>query len=261
MKKISPPPLPREHGAWGIIGGAFLAAIVYSKSINIPQVFLLVSILFFYISRVSFFNLIRGKRKQQEHLWFPVLAMVGWLSLLACAYFSQYWMILLWSLVMLPFLIIEILLVKKRKQMSFLAQLLGTIGLTTLTPLTLILHQQKLTAMAVFLWIIVSLFFISGILFVRYQISAMKNTSDFRTYHLGMIIFHLSLLLFLFGLQFVTEDALTWIIAFTPMFLQNLYFLVTRSHIRSLRKIGWLQIGHMIIFLLVLTVMLKNPPH
>ena len=254
MKDISSPPFPKEHGAWGILIGAFLSVIAYTKAVSLSQICLLFSIVLFYIARASFLNILRGKNKHREGFWFFVFAGLGWLGMLLTAYLAQYWEILGWSLIMLPFLGAEVLLIKFRKQMSLLAQLIGTIGLSMIAPLTMLLYQQKVTFSAGFIWLIDALFFTSGILFVRYQIAIMKQTSDYMRYQISIIIYHIGLLLFLFWLHFTNEAYSGWLLVFTPMLLQTFYFLISKLQFRSLRTVGWLQIGHTLVFIILLLV-------
>ncbi len=114
MKNLRPPSFPREHGAWGILFGAFFSIFAFTGKIEISQLLLLFSFVIFYIARSSFLRIIRGKYTRQDIWWFLSLGMSGWLLLLLCAFLSNYPTIIPASLILLPFLFTEIFMLRKR---------------------------------------------------------------------------------------------------------------------------------------------------
>lgn len=256
MKTIGLPSFPREHGAWGILLGAFFSVTAFTGSLTLSQFWLLLSFVTFYISRPSFLSIIRGRYTGNDVWWFVLLALLGWVFLFLSALFAHYPAIIPASLMLLPFLLLEILLIRKRKQTTFAAQLLGTLGLTTIAPLSLLLYQKDFSPLIGFAWLINILFFTSGILFVRYQIAALHKTSQLRQYKMGMIFFHLTLLLFLISLGLVNREFTGLFYVFIPVFFQATVFLFSRITLKSLRLVGWMQIGQTLVFVLLLSTFL-----
>jgi len=245
-------PFPREHGAWGILYGAYFAALAISNQFSVSTLLFIFSITLFYMARQPMLNLFRKKDRPFNLKWFFIFSLSGGIFLLLTAYVTHYWSIIGYTLIMAVFFLIELWLIRNRKQMTFGAQLTGTIGLTIVAPLTLILLQKQVSPIAILLWLISILFFTSGLLFVRYQIAlTTKNKraiTDKKRYRTAIILYHLLLFIFLIGLPFVENISGRLILAFLPLLVHIGLSLSNRVVFSSLKTVGWLEILQTIIF-------------
>lgn len=157
-----------------------------------------------------------------------------------------------------PFLLLEIAFMKRRKQKTFFAQLMGVMGLTFLAPLALLLYQQHSSFAIIYLWLINIVFFTSGILFVRYQIASMQSkspsNSEFRKYKSAMICYHFCLLIILFLIVSYYSNLWGLVVAFIPTLAQAAISVVGRLKFRSLKTAGWLQIAQSVFFVVLLAL-------
>jgi hypothetical protein len=154
------------------------------------------------------------------------------------------------------FLLIEILLIRARKQRSFLAQMIGTIGLTSIAPLSLILLQKEFLLEAGFIWIINILFFFSGILYVRYQIALMKNNtkenSELNKYRISVLSYHFLLLFILLSISISNRFYNDLIFAFIPTILQAATAITNQFRVKTIKRLGWLEMTHTLVFVIIL---------
>jgi len=260
-KTISPdlaPPIPREHGAWGILIGSFLSVIAITHTVLFSQLFFLLAIAAFYLARHSFLLVLKSGDIKSRAGWFITFTIIGWIFLAGAAISAQYFQIIIWSSLLLIFLLLEIWLIRHRKQASFSAQLAGTVGLTAIAPLSLMLYQKDFTSFFIFTWVINILFFTSGILFVRYQISAMKENaskrSDFKKYKAAMICYHFTLLILLFLSVLYFDKFWGLFIAFVPILAQSFIAILVKLNFRNLRVVGWLEIAQTLCFIALLAI-------
>lgn len=256
-KSLSKPPLPREHGAWGILFGAFLSAVAFTKTLLPAQALLLLSFIFFYLARHVFLGFRRATGDASARIWLVIFGASGLICLGLSARLQAFPQIIIFSAVLAAFFLAELLLIRRRKQMSFLAQFIGTVALTAIAPLTIILQQTRITGQAAFLWLLNIVFFSSGLLYVRYQILLKANISKQREQHRyqrALIWYHASLLLFPICLSILSHNYRALVVVFLPSVFQGFYSVATRKQIESLKRVGWLQIGQTIAFVLLLAL-------
>lgn len=252
-----PPPIPKEHGAWGILIGSFLSVIAITHTLSISQLLFFTSVVLFYFSRHTFLIIIKTKKESIEKDWFIAFSIVGWLFLIGTLLLSKYYFIVLWSLIFPLFFITEIWLLRQRKKATFFAQLLGTIGLTLIAPLSFLLYNKSLSIEAGYLWLINILFFTSGILFVRFQIAGMKKNfkqSGYGRYKAAMICYHFSLLLILFLIAIIFNYFFGLLIVFIPILIQAIMSIMGKTKFKNLKKVGWLEIAQTIFFVILLSI-------
>lgn len=250
--------LPKEHGAWGLLVGAFFSVVAITGKLNLSMIFFLIAVVLFYFSRYIFLLILRSQSSFFEWTLFLIFAAAGWLFLSAAAWFAVYWLILPFSSVMALFLLAEIILIRAKKQRSFLAQVIGTIGLTSVAPLTFILFSGEITRFVAFIWLINALFFGSGILYVRYQIARMKQDfsqyPEFHRFRAGVICYHFSLLLVLLFVALSFNSYAGLLAAFTPAILQGATAVNLHFKIKTVKKLGWLEMAHTLLFVVLLAL-------
>lgn len=267
MRSLLPaqsPPLPNEHGAWGILLGAFFSVTAVTHTLLVSQLLFLSAVILFYLSRQPFLLImksrvmVKGKYLPEWTRWFFILAALGWIFLSAAVYTSGYPMLIMWSMILPFFSLLEIGFIRKRKQRGFIAQLMGTLGLTSIAALSMLLFYQNITTTVMYVWIINILFFTSGIIFVRYQIAAMKkreaNRKEIKTYKAAMICYHFGLLIILFLIALTFGKFFGLLIAFTPAIVQSAISISGKFRFSSLKTVGWLEIAQTVCFVILLSI-------
>ncbi len=249
-------PIPREHGAWGILIGAFLSVPAYTKTLSLPQCLFLLAILLLFVSREPLLQVVRGRFRKDLFYWFLFFAVSGMGLLAFTAFLAKFPALVGYTGLMSLFFVIEMYLVRRGKAMSFVSHLMGTIGLTTIAPLTLLIHLQSPTTAVFFIWFLNILFFVSGILFVRYEI-ALKSKSargyrEVQRYRVAMVLYHLLLLLFFAVLIYADNLLTSTIFLFLPITIQGLWAVTSRQAITNLKVVGWLQVGQTLFFVFLI---------
>jgi len=241
-KTGSGPPWPKEHGAWGILLGSFFAASAWAGSFSLATVLLLFSFTGFYFFHPVFLLFLHGKTRPADRLWGGLCLAVGWGLLLAAG--GAYKPIVPLSLVMALFLLLEALLIRRRLHRTLIAQLIGTAGLTVIAPLTVILSGRAVVPAAGFVWLMVFLFFTSGILFARFQISKVSGSARwgpaYRRGRVGLLVFHLLLVAALSACFLASGRRQLWPVAFLPAILISLTAALERLPELSIKQTGWL---------------------
>ncbi len=239
--------IPREHGAWGILLGSFLTAIAYEKHFEFYQLIYFLSIVAFYFIHEPVVLGVRGKWTGQAARFFAVAVTVGLVLFALAVWFSHYPAIIGWSSLLPAFFLIELIFVRLRKQMSFPAQLAGTLGLATLAPLTNLIWRQQFTHHFWMLWGITGLFFTAGILFVRYQIALSHAVKEVQGFRWTLVVY----VLIIFSGAIFCRYKILFLSNF-PLALQVLYFILTGKRIENLRLVGWIQMAQSLVFVLLM---------
>lgn len=260
--RVSRPPVPREHGAWGILGGAFLLTAALTGTVTAGMILLVFATIAFYFSRHALLGAMRKQPRATAMIWCALFALAGTLLLGAAAHAARYWRIFIWFALLIPFLIAEILLIRSRKQQSFAAQLVGTAGLAATAPLSYIVYTPGWSREAGIAWLIAVVFFIGLIIFVRFQIEVMicgaGRAATRRRYRLALICYHAAVLAAL-GMLALVGSGYQWTIAvFAPAIGQAFWTGISTRPVKTIRRLGWLQMANTILFAVLAAVFLRK---
>ncbi len=247
--------IPREHGAWGMIGGAFLSVTAVHRTLTVPMVLFLLGFLALYLTRLAFQRFARGKWDSFDIQLIGILISIGLGFIFFATYLADYWSFPFWVLVLVPFFGIELLFIRIHKSNHFVPQLMGTIGLSFIAALTDgILHSQ-MTLEAMALWALNSLFFVAGITIVRQQIAARSDYKLGKGYLWGlrwsMVVYGIwGALLLVNASPFLVTG---WIVLF-PVMVEVFIFSLNRIVVKDLKTLGWLQIAQTGLFIVILSL-------
>jgi hypothetical protein len=256
------PPVPREHGAWGILGGAFFLVIACTGAFTAGMAAFLLATVAFYFSRHALLSALRKRPASHGAWWFAAFALCGLLLLAAAASAADYWPIIVWSTVLIPFFSAELILIYCRKQQSFPAQLIGTAGLTAVAPLSHMVYAAGLTRDAGIVWLLAILFFSGLILFVRFQIHSMSSASGRaglrRNYRIALMLYNGILLTVLIAAAIPGGRFARSIVPFIPSILQAFAAGIGFIRAKTVRQLGWLQMAHTLAFVLLAALFLRG---
>ncbi len=250
--------IPKEHGAWGMIGGSFLSVVAVHGRVTPAMVAFLAGFLFLYFTRVPFLNIARNKTSSRTYRIIVGFGFVGWLLIILAGRFSHYPLFPLWVLGLVPFFLVELIFVRRRKPNHFIPQLVGTIGLSGIAALTDALWHGAMTVHALWLWLLNSIFFVAGITIVRQQIAARAPSPQGNGYltllRVGVVGY--AALGVLWAVLPGQSLPVSWIVLL-PVMAEVAVFSLNRLVVHQLKTLGWLQIAQTVIFVLFLALLTK----
>lgn len=151
------PPVPREHGAWGILLIPFATAVGVAGVWNLPVALLLVSVLCFYLARTSYLK--------RQLRWTVLLLAGSSAALLPLVLVGKRWWLLAVGAAVVP-------LAFRPTTRGLRAQLLAVAGLTLTAPAAWYAATGDLGGQAWRLWLLNALYFAGGVFYVKMHIAA-----------------------------------------------------------------------------------------
>jgi hypothetical protein len=252
------PPVPREHGAWGILCGAFLSVAARTGTLTPAMLLFLAGMASLYSSRHALLLGLGKRPGPRAAIWVAVFALIGLACLCGTAALVRFWFLLPSCLIFVPFLIAELLLFRAHRQQSILAQIIGTTGLTLMAPLTYIVQARGWVPDALRLWLVNAGFFLGLIVFVRFQIARMSARADNRrarnSYFGALLAYNAVLVVALSLVSALSRRYAPLCVVFLPSILQSLAALAGAPAVGTVRRLGWLQVAHTVLFVVLLGV-------
>ena len=230
---VARPPMPREHGAWGILLIPFATAAGVAGVWNLPVMLLLVSILSFYIARTSWLK--------QNYRWTAIL--------LAGSAACTVPLLLVWKLWWLAaFGVVAAPMAFRKTERSVAMQLLAVGGLTLTAPAAWYVATGKLEYR---LWLLNVLYFAGGVFYVKMHIAtaiARKPTG-----RLPVVIYYGAL-----------AGILAWWpvgLAFAPVIVRAFVGAARVSPVLRIKRLGWTEVAHSIVFAVSLVALTRWEDH
>jgi hypothetical protein len=226
----SSPPMPREHGAWGILLIPFATAVGAAGTWNLPVTLLLAGILCFYVARTSFLK--------QNYRWT--------LALLAGSAACTLPLLIVWKLWWLAaFGAAAAPLAFRKTERSVAMQLLAVAGLTLTAPAAWYAATGKLEYR---LWLLNALYFAGGIFYVRMHLAtAIARKPAGR---LPVAIYYGAL-----------AGILAWWpvgLAFVPAVVRAFVGIARVSPLLRIKRLGWTEVAYSLVFGALLIVTLRG---
>lgn len=167
--------MPKEHGAWAMWTAPYIIGMLLA-GFKWAHLLLLISIFFAYISITPLLQGIRRPREQKEmfKLSFTYLLIAG---ILGFPVLINYPKILFVLLLVAPFFTINIYFVKKKRERAFLNDLAGVIGLSSTSLVAYYVGTKAYSSEIFIVWLLIILFFIGSIFFVKSKIREKNNAS------------------------------------------------------------------------------------
>lgn len=289
--------LPLEHGAWGVLLVPYLATAAIARRADGAVVLCLAALFLLYLARQPLELLlapqamryyarrptVREAAAPTRHAlwaWFLVygtgVALVGLPLLIVFHRFS----LLILAAIAAVFFVLRIYFLRRRQERSLAGEWLVVPGLTLGAPAAWIAATGMLDATAFLLWLLHTLFFSSGIFYVKFRIRVLERKQpvgtfwqrvvfarDLIAYHLLMLVFAVSVVHIGWASNLHVaprgpEHWSGWIAAlpFLPAAVRALTRVVWFGGRFEIRRLGWTEVAHSLVFgaLLVLTFGLRN---
>jgi len=239
---VTGPPIPREHGAWGILLIPFATACGIRGTFDFKLALLLASALCFYTARTSFLK---------RNVTWTALLLAGSAACLAPLLFVWH----LWWLVALGIPVAP--LAFRKTEHSVIRQLLAVCGLALTAPAAWYVATGRLDRDAGFLWALNVLYFAGGVFYVKMHIAAAIRRKPLETIRerlrisAGVLTYH-SLL--------AVIGALLWPVGlvFTPAVVRSIIGVWRLSPTLRIKRLGWTEVAYSIVFAAALILALHG---
>ena len=237
------PPMPREHGAWGILLIPFATAVGIAGIWNLQTTLLLVSVMCFYVARTSFLK--------QDTRWTLFLLAGSAMCLAPLLGMRRLWWLAALGAAAAP-------LAFRRTGRSVAAQLVAVAGLTLTAPAAWYVATGKLDRHAWLLWGLNFLYFAGGVFYVKMHVAAairrklFKTTAERISWGATSLAFYGGLALCVAGLAMA--QLIPWLstLAFAPVVVRATIGVGRLSSQLHIKRLGWTEVAHSIVFAVLL---------
>jgi len=265
---IGRPIVPREHGAWAVLYGAFLAGIGVAGRVTLPVVLLLGAVTFLAFANGPLALLLRSSgggtssvERGRPPFW--LFAYTAGALLCAAPLLAFYRMTFLVPFAMASacFLVLRAFLVREGDDRSLPGELIGTAGLALVGPTAHAVAANGAQPIGALLWLLLSLYFAGGVFYVRMRIRLMVAqrkgaTAVSSRARWSCLAYHALLLVLIPSLA--AADVVPWavLLAFAPALWRAAAGLRRQDAILNVRRLGWSEVGLTVAFVLILIVSL-----
>lgn len=299
--------LPREHGAWGILLIPFLTTAAIARRGDAPVVLCLAAIFLAYLARHPLELLLapqikrfyRGAaRGSSQHGagepeaqagvlsnrallgWFSLYAALGSLAALPLFLVFHRKGLLVLAGVAGGFFLLRVLMLRTRAERSLLGEWLAAPGLALTAPAAWVAATGSLNGTALLFWLLHTLFFSSGIFYVKFRIRVLAEKRSLGSlwervvFAREVIIYHVLMVLFAATVVHIgwasalpvaprgPEHWASWVAAlpFLPAAGRALAGVIWLDGRLQIKRLGWSEVAHSLIFaaLLILSFGLRE---
>lgn len=268
MRSIGRPIVPKEHGAWAVLYGAFLAGIGVAGRVTPPVVLLLGAVTCLAFANGPLTLMLRSSGRQEASadrgralVW--LLAYTAGALLCVAPLLALHHMTFLVPFAMAAacFLVLRAFFVRGGEDRSLPGELLGTAGLALVGPTVHAVAVNGAEPVGAVLWLLLTLYFSSGVFYVRMRIRVMmaqrKGASGASSRaRLSCLAYHVLLLVLIPALA--AGGVVPWavLLAFGPALWRAAAGLRRQEALLNVRRLGWSEVGLTAAFVLILIVSL-----
>jgi hypothetical protein len=273
MQTVSPqgarrPIAPKEHGAWAVLYGAFLAGVGVAGHVTVPVILLLGAVTLLAFANGPLAGLIRPARgvaasSERRHavIWLTLYGSGALAALLPLLTLYGMTFLLPFGMVAACFFVLRAFLVREGDDRSLAGELIGAAGLTLVGPVAHAVAVGEAQPVGAVLWLLLALFFSSGVFYVRMRIRVMIAHRKGTTAASGparwwCILYHVFLLLLVPALAAGNLIPGPVLLAFAPAIWRAAVGLRRQDAPLNLRRLGWSEVGLTAAFVLILIVAL-----
>ena len=262
--------MPAEHGAWGMLGVPFACAVAVGgvgSGEAWPLVLATLAILSVFLLRASL-EAARSWRAiaLPAHIGLGAIAIASGFALL---FLHDRWPLFWLALAAALLYVIQRLLVRQHEadrtsgseervrraeKHSLAAELLGVSLLSLTAPAAWVAIRGQLESVALELWAGNLLFFIGGVLYVKYRVRGLHAHRAFRSlgerigFAWPVFVYHLALAAFVAGWILLESRPALIILAFAPAIFRAFQLAFQLGERFPIRRLGWSEVAHSVVF-------------
>lgn len=268
---IGKPIVPKEHGAWAVLYGAFLAGVGVAGRVNLPILLLLVGITAAAFADGAFAILLRSAsgpahaaRRRRAIAWSIIYVSLAVTALAPLLMVFRMFFLIPFGLGTAFFVLLQGLLVRGRNDRSLVGELVGTAGLSMVGPIAHAVAVGQVRLVEAVLWLLLFLFFSSGVFHVRARLygwlARRKGEASASPAFVPCLVYHVLLILVIPLLAIV--QILPWpaLLAFAPAVWRAAVGLQQDGVDLDLVRLGWSEVALSTVFVLLLIVAFRLAP-
>lgn len=258
------PVIPKEHGAWAVLYGAFLAGVGVAGRVTLPVTLLLGGVTLLALANGPLTDLARTTAGQmpsatRRHAfgWLAVYGAGAFACLVPLLALYRMAFLLPFGMAGALFFVLRAFLVRGGDDRSLPGELIGTAGLTLVGPTAHAVAVGNAQPAGAVLWLLLFLFFASGVFYVRMRIRAVLAQRKGLAFvsnraRWWCLVYH-ALLLFLIP-ALAAGNLIPWavLLAFAPTLWRAAAGLRRRYSTLNIRRLGWSEVGLTTAFVLLL---------
>jgi hypothetical protein len=270
--EIGRPIVPKEHGAWAVIYGAFLAGVGVAGKVTLPVILFLTGITAATFANGPFTILVRSTpvqvpvdREQQALAWLLLYGGAAALAFGPLLIGFQMTFLLPFGMGAVFFLLLRAFLVRERDDRSLPGELVGTAGLTMVGPAAHAVAVGAVRPVGAVLWLLLFLFFASGVFYVRMRIRAMVahrrgGPAPSNCAVWSCVGYHVVLFVVIPSLVMVNLIPWPVLLAFAPALWRAAAGLRREDARLDLRRLGWSEVAVATAFVFLLIAAFRFVP-
>lgn len=250
--------MPAEHGAWGILVVPFVCAAAAGSGAAsaVPLTLAAVCVLGVFLLRGSL-----QSYGQWRALFLPAhLALAAVSATTGALLLLRYERLPLLAVgaAALGLYLLQQLLARSHprdtEKRSLAAELVGVVLLTLSAPAATISMQGHLDARGAEIWLLNALFFLGGVLYVKYRVRGVLAHRTFATlqerltFAWPVFVYHLLLVLLLACAVILDSLPLLALVAFAPAVLRAHGLLFHLGRRFPIKRLGWSEVAHSLLF-------------
>lgn len=254
MWEMGRPIVPKEHGAWAVLYGAFLSGVGVAGQVTLPVALFLVGITAMAFANGPLVILARPAigqpqlaRRRRALAWFLVYgagAVVAFTPLMLSFHMT---FLISFGIGAAFFLFLRLFLVRQRDDRTLAGELVGTAGLTMVGAAAHAVAAGEVQRTGAVVWLLLFLFFASGVFYVRMRIHGMlalrKGTVPARNPALWPCVLYHAVLVVVVPALFLVH-VIPWpvLLAFGPGLWRAAVGLRRGEAVLSVRRLGWSEV-------------------
>jgi hypothetical protein len=267
-RTLGRPIVPKEHGAWAVLFGAFVAGVGVAGKVTVPVMLLLAAVTLLAFANGPISLILRPAGSQasaQDHR-----RVIGWLAIYAAGaaaclapLFAVYRMAFLlpFGMAAVCFFALRAFLVREKDDRSLTGELVGTAGLAMVGPTAHAVAVGDVQRVGAMLWLLLALFFASGIFYVRMRIRVLLAQRKgapavSRGARRSCLVYHALLLVLVPSLAAASLIPWAMLLAFAPAIWRAAAGLRRRDAALNLKRLGWSEVGLTAAFVVLLVIAL-----
>jgi hypothetical protein len=259
--------MPAEHGAWGILLVPMVCAAALADAWNVPLALSLACAVSLFLLRGSL-EAHRDWRalRSAGHV---LLAVVSGATAGMLLFSYQRYELLAMGAVATALFLLHTWLLRRHEETgeekrSLAAELVGVLLLTLGAPVVWIGARGRLDAAGARVWLLNGLFFLGGVLYVKYRVRGVLAHREFSgigarlAFAWPVFVYHVLLVLFL--VSWTLRDAISAavLLAFAPGVLRTAGLAAHLGRRFPIRRLGWTEIAHAAVFAALLVLALRG---
>ncbi len=255
--------MPAEHGAWGMLIVPYVAAAAVAGVWNAPVLLCATLALGLFVLRGSAQAQGGWHALRQTELVVFAMALLAVAGALVLAYGRT--QLIAVAVAGVALYSVQEVLVRahneaRTEKRSLAAECVGVVLLSLSAPAAWIAARGRLEAEGVQIWALNVLFFLGGVLYVKYRVRGLLAHREFAgwserlAFAWPVFIYHLLLLAFLASAIFLRELSAAVLLAFAPGILRANGLIFQLGERFPIRRLGWMEIVHSVVFAALLVI-------